>query len=110
MSEQLHKPQIFNHPQRFIEGWYWLLRASELRRGQVKAVSLLGRDLAVYRTQEGTVIAVDAYCPHMGAHLAEGRVENHGIRCFFHNWKFAYDGTCLEIPGLGKSLPMQLQT
>ncbi|MFN6535925.1 MAG: Rieske 2Fe-2S domain-containing protein [Nostoc sp. EkiNYC01] len=110
MPEQLHKPQIFNHCNQFIEGWYWVLRSKELRRRKVKAVSLLGRNLAVYRTEAGTVVAVDAYCPHMGAHLAEGKVEGNGIRCFFHNWKFAADGTCLEVPCLGKSLPVKLQT
>ncbi|NJN72485.1 MAG: aromatic ring-hydroxylating dioxygenase subunit alpha [Limnothrix sp. RL_2_0] len=102
--------EIFNHPQRFIEGWYWLLRSPELKRGKVKAVSLLGRDLAVYRTTEGKVVAMDAHCPHMGAHLAEGKVEKDSIRCFFHNWKFTADGRCEEIPCLSKKLPLQLTT
>ena len=111
MTDKKTKTQIFNHPQRFIEGWYWLLRSRDLLPGKVKVVSLLGRDLAVYRTHEGKAIAMDAYCPHMGAHLAEGKVEGDGIRCFFHNWKFAPDGSCLEIPCLdNKNLPIAVKT
>jgi phenylpropionate dioxygenase-like ring-hydroxylating dioxygenase large terminal subunit len=110
MIDPSQPPQVFNHPERFIEGWYWLLRSRQLPRNAVKAISLLGRDLAVFRTQTGQVVATDAHCPHMGAHLAEGKVDGEGIRCFFHNWKFGPDGTCLEVPCLGKNLPIAIQT
>ena len=29
----------------------------------------------------GELVCFDAYCPHMGAHLAEGKVEGEGLRC-----------------------------
>jgi hypothetical protein len=41
-----------------------------------------------------------AYCPHMGTHLAEGRVEGEQIRCFFHNWRFDAAGRCTDVPCL----------
>ncbi len=100
----------FNHPQRFIEGWYWLLPSKKLKRGQVKAVSLLGKELAVYRAMGGKVVAMDAHCPHMGAHLAEGTVEGESLRCLFHNWQFNSDGQCLEVPCLGKGLAVKTNT
>ena len=32
---------------------------------------------------------LDAYCPHLGAHLAEGgRVQGESVRCPFHAWEF----------------------
>ncbi len=102
--------QIFNHPRRFIEGWYWAIPAKKLRKGQVKAVSLLGRELAIYRDIDGELVCFDAKCPHMGAHLAEGKVEGKGLRCLFHNWKFDSQGNCVDVPCLGTSLPLQLKT
>jgi phenylpropionate dioxygenase-like ring-hydroxylating dioxygenase large terminal subunit len=39
----------------------------------VKQVHILGRDLAVFRTETGKVGCTDAYCPHLGANLAAGR-------------------------------------
>lgn len=95
---------VFNNKDRFVRGWYWALRSNELKSKQVRAVELLGRKLAVYRGQDGVVRAVDAHCPHMGAHLAEGRVDGSSIRCFFHDWKFDESGQCREAPSL-KSPP-----
>ena len=102
--------QIFNHPRRFIEGWYWAIPSKKLRKGQVKPVSLLGRELAIYRTMNGELVCFDAYCPQMGAHLAEGKVEGEGLRCLFHNWKFDSKGNCVDVPCLGTALPLQLKT
>jgi phenylpropionate dioxygenase-like ring-hydroxylating dioxygenase large terminal subunit len=100
----------FNNPDRFIPGWYWAIASPQLKVGQVKAVNLLGRELAIYRGQQGKAIAIDAYCPHMGAHLAEGRVEGDDLRCMFHNWKFNSQGTCVDIPCLDQLLPVQVKT
>jgi hypothetical protein len=42
---------------------------------------------------------LDAYCPHLGAHLAEGgRVVGESIRCPFHGWQWDADGSCAAIP------------
>ncbi len=99
------KTLVFNNKEALIEGWYWLLRADDLRPGQVRAVTLMGRELAIYRGTDGKVVAMDAYCPHMGAHLAEGRVEGTDLRCFFHHWKYDAQGRCTEIPALGQGCP-----
>jgi phenylpropionate dioxygenase-like ring-hydroxylating dioxygenase large terminal subunit len=92
--------RVFNHPEAVVEGWYWLARSGDVRRGRVVAMRLLGRDLAVYRGEDGRVVALDAYCAHMGAHLAEGRVEGNAVRCFFHRWRYEADGRCSDIPCL----------
>ena len=100
---------LFNHSSAVIEGWYWLCRARELRKGQVRALRLLGRDIAVFRGASGAVSALDAYCVHMGAHLAEGRVERDALRCFFHCWRYEADGRVSDIPCLEGSPPAHLR-
>jgi phenylpropionate dioxygenase-like ring-hydroxylating dioxygenase large terminal subunit len=92
--------RVFNHPRIFIEGWYWALPSQQLKVGQVKAVQLQGRNLAMFRGRDGQVRAIAAYCPHMGAHLAEGTVDDNTIRCFFHNWSFDAEGRCVDAPCL----------
>jgi phenylpropionate dioxygenase-like ring-hydroxylating dioxygenase large terminal subunit len=104
------RPDLFNHSQQFIQGWYWALPSHALKPGKVKAVTLLGRNLAMFRGSSGQIVAMDAYCPHMGAHLAEGKVEGDGIRCFFHNWKYDAAGTCIDVPSLGKPLSAHVKT
>jgi phthalate 4,5-dioxygenase len=64
----------------------------------LKAVRLLGQDLVLFRDERGTWGLLDRDCPHRGADLAFARHESNGIRCPFHGWKFAADGTCLETP------------
>jgi phenylpropionate dioxygenase-like ring-hydroxylating dioxygenase large terminal subunit len=102
--------QLFNQRHVIAEGWYWLLQSRQLKRGQVKAVTLVGHELAVYRGTDGSVTALDAYCPHMGAHLAEGKVEGTQLRCFFHNWCYNAQGQCTEIPCTKAGYPIQVAT
>lgn len=92
------KHPVFNRTDRVTEGWYWALASKELRRGQVRALNLMGKELVIFRGESGRITAMDAYCPHMGAHLAEGRVDGDGLRCFFHHWKFDESGTCVDVP------------
>jgi phenylpropionate dioxygenase-like ring-hydroxylating dioxygenase large terminal subunit len=106
---------VFNASDCFIEGWYWVLRSGDLKKRQTKNIKLLGRNLVLYRSETGIARALDAYCPHMGAHLAEGKVEGEHIRCLFHFWKFDNDGNCIEIPcqsstkGVPKIKPWPIQ-
>jgi phenylpropionate dioxygenase-like ring-hydroxylating dioxygenase large terminal subunit len=89
---------VFGSFDSIVEGWYWALPSSELKRGQVRGLTFLGREIVLYRDDQGAVRCVDAFCPHMGAHLAEGRVDGDGIRCFFHHWKLSPSGEVVDIP------------
>ena len=51
------------------------------------------RDLA------GDIGLLHRHCSHRGTSLEFGRISDHGIRCCYHGWKFAVDGTILETPG-----------
>jgi len=78
---------------------------------QVKAVRLLGESLVLFRDGRGRFGLLDRACPHRGADLAFGRCEDEGLRCPFHGWKFAADGTCLETPAepLGSTLHQRIR-
>jgi phenylpropionate dioxygenase-like ring-hydroxylating dioxygenase large terminal subunit len=80
-------------------GWYHVADAAQLADGLVARADALGRDLVAWRDGDGVARVHDAVCPHLGAHLGVGgRVEQGCIRCPFHGWRFASDGTCTEIP------------
>jgi hypothetical protein len=64
----------------------------------VAAVRLLGEDLVLFRDRDGTLGLIDRQCPHRGTDLFYGRLEDGGIRCPFHGWRFAPAGQCLEQP------------
>ncbi|KAM9323306.1 cholesterol 7-desaturase nvd-like [Pholidichthys leucotaenia] len=92
--------KIGDLPPVYPNGWYRVLDSHMLERGQVKSLSLLGEQVAVFRGEDGKAHVVDAYCPHLGANLAVGgRVVGSCIECPFHGWEFrGNDGKCVKIP------------
>src|SRR5215469_1357570 len=66
-------------------------------------VRLLGQWLIAFRDSQGAVGVLDEHCPHRGASLALGRVEQGGIRCLYHGWKFDRKGKLLDAPNCSHS-------
>ncbi len=64
----------------------------------VKAVRVLNEDLVVFRDEKSRYGLLERHCPHRGADLAYGRLEDGGLRCAFHGWLFAVGGKCLATP------------
>ena len=79
-------------------GWFAVAWADDLKPGEVKPLRCLERDLVIFRARNGSVGVLDAYCPHLGAHLGFGRVEGDRIICPFHHWEFDVAGVCQKIP------------
>jgi phenylpropionate dioxygenase-like ring-hydroxylating dioxygenase large terminal subunit len=63
----------------------------------VKAVRVLGEDLVLFKNQNEYGL-MERHCPHRGADLAYGRLEEGGLRCAFHGWLFDVRGRCLATP------------
>jgi 5,5'-dehydrodivanillate O-demethylase oxygenase subunit len=78
--------------------WHPVAAVSELEQHAVKPLRLLGEDLVMYRDRGGRYGLVQRRCPHRGADLANGFVEERGLRCSYHGWLFAEDGQCLARP------------
>lgn len=80
-------------------GWFAIAWSRDLDAGGVKRIRYFNEELALFRTRSGEPKVLDAYCPHLGAHLAEGgRVIGETIRCPFHGWQFDGAGRCTHIP------------
>ena len=80
--------------------WFPVAASVELRAAAALPVRLLGEDLALFRTGDGALGLLDARCPHRGASLAYGVVDDCSLRCAYHGWRFDAAGTCLEVPAL----------
>ena len=87
--------------------WVPALASSELAEagGDPVHVELLGENFVAFRDRQGNIGLLDEYCCHRGASLTVGRVENCGIRCIYHGWLFAPDGTVLETPNVAERSP-----
>lgn len=86
---------------------YWIpaCPASDLPEPDCAPVRVrrLGQDLVAFRDSDGRLGVLDEQCCHRGASLCYGRVEDRGIRCLYHGWKYAVDGTILETPNMPDS-------
>ena len=78
--------------------WFPIARTPELDAEPVLAVTLLGENLALYRTEEGELGLVSQRCPHRGASLTYGIPEPEGLRCPYHGWRFDRTGQCNDQP------------
>jgi phenylpropionate dioxygenase-like ring-hydroxylating dioxygenase large terminal subunit len=65
----------------------------------VVPVTLLGERLVLFRDNDGKLGLIGRHCPHRGADLCYGRLEDNGLRCPFHGWHFDRKGQCVEQPG-----------
>ncbi len=80
-------------------GWYHIAFSNELQPGDVFPRKFFGKDLVLYRTDGGHAKLLDAFCPHLGAHIGYGgRIDGETIICPFHSWHFDGDGVCIEVP------------
>lgn len=94
-------------PHIFPRGWFMVAPSADLASVPLSC-RFFARDLVLYRGESGRAYMVDAYCPHMGAHLGRNstsyivmdgeRIEGENIRCPFHGWRFGSDGVCNQIP------------
>jgi nitrite reductase (NADH) small subunit len=73
-------------------------RVEELVEGEGKTVEVAGRLIAVFYVG-GRFYAIDDVCPHMGASLSGGYVENGIVTCPWHAWRFRLaDGAWADCP------------
>src|SRR5919202_294131 len=62
-------------------------------------VQILSEELVLFRDEAGVPALLGLHCPHRGADLSYGRLEDGGLRCLYHGWLYDGAGRCLEQPG-----------
>jgi phenylpropionate dioxygenase-like ring-hydroxylating dioxygenase large terminal subunit len=83
----------------YPNGWFGLAYGDSIACGELTTVRAFGRDLVLWRDDDGAPHVFDAHCPHLGAHLGFGGcVVDGAVRCPFHHWRFDAEGRCIEIP------------
>ena len=100
----------------YPRGWFMVATSEEVTTTP-SAVRFFGEDMVLYRGQSGRPFLVEAYCPHMGTHLARNttsyvvkdgeHVQGDNIRCPYHGWKFDRHGDCVDMPSEPAGTPLQ---
>ena len=78
--------------------FFRVARQGAIEEGHSEVFPVNGRMVAVFNDQ-GNYLAMDDFCPHMGASLGGGKFEDGCVVCPWHAWCFSiHDGAWIENP------------
>lgn len=96
-----------------MDDWIGVVDADDLGTGEVLEITCRDEDLLLYRTGDGILHAVTAYCPHLKNYMPNGLppgagleklLHDDGLQCPYHGWRFNADGQCVRVPA-GQRIP-----
>jgi phenylpropionate dioxygenase-like ring-hydroxylating dioxygenase large terminal subunit len=88
------------HAHLWSRTWQVACREEELPEpGDFVEYGIGDESVLVTRDHDGAIRAFHNVCLHRGARLAEGcgHTPDGTLRCPFHAWRYALDGTCVEV-------------
>ncbi len=68
------------------QNWISIGDISEIPLRGARCVNTPQGKIAVFRTAENDVFAIDDKCPHKGGPLSQGIVHGRAVTCPLHNW------------------------
>ena len=77
--------------------WYCAGFGPEFSRVLLKR-KLLGRDVVLYRTTDGEVVALEDRCAHRSFPLSSGKLVGDEIVCAYHGFCYDRRGDCVKVP------------
>lgn len=78
--------------------WYAVEYADRVKPGQVVEVRYWHRSIALFRTADGALHAVDNRCAHRQVKLSLGTVDGDCLTCPYHGWSYDGAGRLARIP------------
>ncbi len=78
--------------------WYAVGKSVQVERDKPHAVKALGRNLVLWRDTTGKLHCLEDYCPHRGARLSRGEVNQDNISCRYHGVTLDGTGTIVRVP------------
>ncbi len=81
--------------------WIDVCNLTEIPKLGARVVRTAQGDVAVFRTANDSVFALDDKCPHKGGPLSQGIVFDNRVACPLHNWVIDLDQGCAVGPDVG---------
>ena len=98
ISQPHVEQRVFNNDEVLTLGWYPVCVSKKIGIEKAKSFKILKQRIVVYRDKTGELRTLDAFCPHLGADLGNGKVVGQNIQCYFHRWEFDPTGSLAKIP------------
>ncbi len=88
--------------------WYPLIPLDYLDSSHPTPITLLNKNLVIWRDQQENWRVMDDICPHKLAQLSLGTINDEGdLMCKHHGWSFDGEGKCTNIPMLEDSKALE---
>ncbi|MEH2549350.1 phenylpropionate dioxygenase-like ring-hydroxylating dioxygenase large terminal subunit [Bradyrhizobium sp. AZCC 2262] len=78
--------------------WYPLAWSHDITRTLTRR-TVIEQNVVLYRSSDGSVVALDDLCPHRMLPLSLGRLKGDAIECGYHGMTFDGAGKCIRVPG-----------
>ena len=91
-------PRLADHTTPLVRNeWYVAAMSDELDQ-TLRGRRLLDVGVLLYRTGDGTAVALQDRCPHRSFPLSHGMLDGDNVVCGYHGLTFGPDGSCVRIP------------
>jgi len=70
----------------YTSGWVTICALDDIPVRGSRILKTDGRCIALFRTADNEVFALDDRCPHKGGPLSQGIVHGNAVTCPLHNW------------------------
>lgn len=90
--------------------WHTVAQRSDIPRQGARVIQLGALRIAVFRTIDDRLFALEDRCPHRGGPLSEGIVHGQCVTCPLHSWTLDLTTGCAVGPDEGavRSFPVRL--
>ncbi len=91
--------------------WLPVGRVEDIPRQGARVVQTAAGEIAVFRTVDDEVFALQDKCPHKGGPLSQGIVHGRRVACPLHDWKINLDTGLASAPdeGCAARFPVQVE-
>ena len=91
--------------------WIAIGTLSDIPQRGARCVDTPSGKIAVFRTAEDRVFAIDDHCPHKGGPLSQGIVHGAAVTCPLHNWVISLEtGKALGADeGCVRTIPVKVE-
>ena len=84
-----------------MSSWIEIGALKDIPRLGSRVVRTASGDIAVFRTENDEVFALDDRCPHKGGPLSQGIVFGRHVACPLHNWQIGLADGQAVAPDVG---------
>lgn len=86
----------------FENFWYVVALSEQLKPKTVLSRTILGEWLAIFRDEQGEVVALRDRCMHRNSRLSRGKVCEGTLHCPYHGWVYDKSGQVVAVPAEGE--------